>query len=389
MRVSSAATVTVVVGMLPVFLLGATAVLVRRDLGFSQGGLGVATGVFFAAIAVTSVPSGTFADRVGPRRALLLALATSGVATGGVAMLTPSLVWLIGWMILGGVAGGLALAAASLALVRGVGRRGGVLFGVQQSAIPITTLLGGLAIPMVALTLGWRWTFGLGLVLVPAAAVLIPAAGGFSRPTTARDDAATTTRLPHGFVLLATATGMASAGGIATSSFLVESAVDRGMTPSAAGLMLASASVVCIGTRLLVGWRADRRQRGHLAVVGMMLLVAAVGQVTLGLVDGLGLIAVGSLLAFGIGYGWPGLLFHGVAVLHPAGVGSAIGAVNAGGAAGAALGPALFGVLAGNATYEAAWLVMSAISALGAGAVFMAVRRLDSHRASQTGEGRS
>lgn len=39
------------------------------------------------------------------------------------------------------------------------GRRG-FAFGVKQSAVPLTAMLAGLAVPVFAVTVGWRWAFG-------------------------------------------------------------------------------------------------------------------------------------------------------------------------------------------------------------------------------------
>ena len=44
-------------------------------------------------------------------------------------------------------------------------------FGLKQSSVPLATFLSGLAIPFVALTLGWRWAF----VLAAALAALLMA----------------------------------------------------------------------------------------------------------------------------------------------------------------------------------------------------------------------
>lgn len=103
-------------------------------------------------------------------------------------------------------------------------------------------------------------------------------------------------------------------------------------------------------------------------------LVAACGHLLLGGARSLPLLALGALVAFGIGYGWPGLLFHGVATLHPSGVGAAVGATNAGGAIGAAVGPAVFGVLIAGGSHRLAWSVTAGVAALGGLILFAAAR---------------
>jgi MFS family permease len=380
-RLVLAGTLAVVVGLMPAFLLGANAVFVREDLGFSPRVLGFIVGLYFGALALTSLPAGALADRVGPRRLLLGALAGSAVGAAGITFLTPSTGWLMLWMILAGVSGGITLPAASLALVRGNMRGGGIAFGVQQSAVPATALLGGLAIPIVSITIGWRWTFLFGVGLAPIVVWLLPRP---DRPAPRLDRAGGQPRLPvrlsRPFYALAIASGMASAAAIATSAFFVEAAVDRGATSTAGGMLLAMGGGLAIATRLYVGHQADRGTRRHLVVVAALLVVGALGQWFLSLAGTLPLLAVGMVLAYGIGYGWPGLLFHGVSKLHPSRPGSAIGTVNAGGAAGAAMGPPLFGMVASQVSDRAAWTTLATLAAMSAVIVFLAAEHFDQRR---------
>ncbi len=51
----------------------------------------------------------------------------------------------------------------------------GLLFGAKQASVPLCIMIGGLSVPVVALTLGWRWAFVFGAALVLLA--LVPLAG--------------------------------------------------------------------------------------------------------------------------------------------------------------------------------------------------------------------
>lgn len=65
--------------------------------------------------------------------------------------------------------------ASNLTLSRYVpAHRLGLSFGIKQAAIPLATLLAGAAVPAVALTLGWRWAYGIGAVLALAALLISP-----------------------------------------------------------------------------------------------------------------------------------------------------------------------------------------------------------------------
>ena len=54
-------------------------------------------------------------------------------------------------------------------------RRQGLALGIQKSGIPTASLLGGLAVPAVGLTIGWSWAFVLGGLLAFAVSLGVPA----------------------------------------------------------------------------------------------------------------------------------------------------------------------------------------------------------------------
>jgi MFS family permease len=87
---------------------------------------------------------------------------------GGLAVLAaaPSTLWLLARLALAGVPTALSQPAANeLLMARVAPQRRGFAFAVKQSAIPVSTLLAGLAVPVVALTIGWRWAFLFAAVL--------------------------------------------------------------------------------------------------------------------------------------------------------------------------------------------------------------------------------
>src|SRR4029453_10793467 len=78
-------------------------------------------------------------------------------------------------LTVGAAANALGQLASNSSLAQHVpARRQGLSFGVKQAAIPICTLLAGASVPIVALTLGWRWAFVLAAVLAVAAIPLVP-----------------------------------------------------------------------------------------------------------------------------------------------------------------------------------------------------------------------
>ena len=152
--------VVVTAAVLPTFLTGALAVQMRQDLGFGTAALGLAAAAFFFAAAATSFGFGRSAERLGPVRSMQLSSALSATVLLAVAVLAHSYAALLAILAIGGLANGLVQPAANLYVARVVRYdRQGLAFAVKQSAIPIATVLGGLAVPLLGLTVGWRWAF--------------------------------------------------------------------------------------------------------------------------------------------------------------------------------------------------------------------------------------
>lgn len=159
---------------LPAFLLGALAVLVRDDLRFGEGGLGLAVAIFFACSALVAIPGGRLTERIGARAAIALAAVCSAMSLAGVALLAGAWTDLAVFLAIGGVGDGLSQPATNLSLARAVpARRQGLAFGVKQASIPLATLTAGLAVPVIGVTLGWRVAYGLAaFATVPVVALL-------------------------------------------------------------------------------------------------------------------------------------------------------------------------------------------------------------------------
>ena len=156
------------------------------------------------------------------------------------------------------------------------------------------------------------------------------------------------------------------------------SAVQRGIDPAIAGLTLTFGSIVGLLVRLLNGWLGDRRSGGHIVVVAASLFLGAVGLVLLAVPGTLALV-VGTILAFGLGWSWPGLLQFAVVRLNPSAPAAATSIIQVGVYAGGFMGPVGFGLIA-NVSFPAAWLAGAASMLLAAGLMVLGRRMLVAHR---------
>jgi predicted MFS family arabinose efflux permease len=362
----------VTAGTLPVFLLGGLSVQVRADLDLGESALGIGIAAFFAGGALTSTVFGRLAERLGPAPSMRLSAAASATCLLAIALLGRSLTAIALLLAVGGLANSLAQPAANLFVARTVpSNRLGLAFALKQSAIPAGTLLAGAAVPTLALTLGWRTAFAAGVVIALLAIALVPkgaggaeasgpvAAGGRQGPGPQLGG-----RAP--LVVLALAIGLGSSAVATLGTFLVNAAVHAGMGEGRAGLLVSAGGAMTIASRLRAGRAADRREGGNLRVVARMLVLGTAAYLCFA-TGRISLIVLATPLAFAGGWGWPGLFNLAVARAYPDAPGAASGVTQTGTYIGAVVGPLLFGSVAENVGYAAAWMVAASCSLAAAG----------------------
>jgi MFS family permease len=338
---------------LPVFLTGALAVVIRRHLGLSSSELGLLVAGFFAA----AVPSSLFiAPRVaaiGAERIMRLAGGAATVALVAIAGVGDSFVVILLALIVGGFANGAMQPAVNLYLANRVHlARQGFAFGVKQAAIPVSTLLAGMSVPLVALTFGWRYAYLGAAVFALVVTLSLPKHRQINAST--RRGSAKTTVVLKPLIFLAVGIGLGAGAANGLGAFFISSTVHIGVAAGIAGYMASIGSLASLITRIASGYFADRRSGNHFIVVAVMLSFGAVGYILLSF--GLRpLIILAAVLAYAAGWGWNGVFNYAVALTHPKAPGHATGITQAGAFAGSVFGPLAFGVIVDHLGYPSAW----------------------------------
>ncbi|MHB8264009.1 MAG: MFS transporter [Acidimicrobiales bacterium] len=396
-------TSTLTICVLPIFLAGALGVQLRHSLHFDIAGLGFAVGTAFLVATATSYGFGHLAERIGAIRQMRLATLAAAVSCVGIAAEAHSLAELIGWLTLGGMANAACQPAANIYLVGTIAEnRQGLAFGVKQAAIPASMLLGGMAVPAIALTIGWRWAYaGVALAaLMVAGPVLMMAASrepqhspaDSSTVDTATSDTESGDAVPdrekesslHGarrfplyLIMLTVAMTLGSISANAFGAFLVSSSVHHGLSAGSAGILLGLGATVGLASRIVSGVLADRREGRHLYTVALMFAGGAAGYLLLA--TGMPTLMIpAAILAFALGWGWPGLFTFAVVRAHKGKVGQTTGITQTGAYLGGVLGPVYFGLVVSHSSYADAWLANAGIAILGIVAM-LAGRALLSH----------
>jgi MFS family permease len=365
---------TTVAYMLPVFLVGALAVPITAELGFGDVGLGSAVGVYYAAMALASIPLGRAVDRVGALRAMRLSAVASAIATLGIAALAGGWPLLAFLLLFGGIAGALGQPSSNRLLSRRVPpERLATAFGLKQSAPPIASLLAGLSVPAFATLLGWRAAF----VAAGAAALLLAVAVGRpARPVRQVSAGRDTTRLRDRPTLLALAVGLgcAFAANSSVLAFYVVAAVDAGTPEARAGILYATASLAAIASRVVAGLAVDRRSVRPLRLCTISMVCGAAGSVALA-VPTPAVMAVAVVVALVGTWGFNSVFWYAAVSAYAETPGRVTG-VLAPAALGGTIGPILFGSIAAIRGYPTAWLTTAALALAGAGAMQVAATRL-------------
>lgn len=356
------------------------AVQLRDAIGLHAGRLGLAFAAFFAAAACLSAPVGRLTERVDPA-----ALLRVGYALSIAALLAASLAYNVGTLlcstVVAGVATALTRTTSTVLVARAIppGRQG-LALGVRNCAIPLAALLAGLAVPTIALTIGWRWAFVIGACLAATAWAWLPRT--IPRPPRTGSQMLRDLPLPP-LVGLAVAAGLASAGAASLGAFTAATAVDAGIGEGTAGILIVAGSVVGVASRIAVGWWTDRRSGSQLDVVAAMMAIGAVGYGLMA--SGVGqLVWLAVPIAFAAGWAFYGSYYLSIIRLNPVAPGSALGIAQVGAFAGSIGGPLALGEIAHRWSFTTAWTGAAALTIVAC--IVTAIVELSTRTSNRGGE---
>ncbi len=369
------AAVTVVCS-LPLFLTVALPNQLGDEFGFGPVGIGAAVAVFFGTVALTSLHLGRVADGAGTVTSLRTAALGAASASTYIALVASSWIELAASLVVAALAAALAQPATNRLLADRIpAHRLGMAFGLKQSAPPVASMLAGLSVPVVALTIGWRWGYALAAVGAIAAAFAVgPRPARAQRPCRPRRRDRSPLGARPTLVLLVAGFGLAFATNSIVLAFYVEAAIRAGSSHQFAGSVLAGASLVAVMTRLVAGAACDRYAFDPLRLCALLLGVGAVGLVFLATGRG-ELMALGAVLGLGGTWGFPGVFWFALVRAYVRAPGRITGVI-APAALGGVFGPLGFGALATGVSFAVAWNVTAMVAMVAAMAMLMGGRRL-------------
>jgi MFS family permease len=372
-RVLATALILDVSGFVPIALVGAFAVQLTNDLGISESGIGLTVTCYFVAGAVAALLAGPEIDRFGWYRGVMAAASLCAVAVMAMALLVHSAWGMLIAISLVGIASAVNIPCTNVMLFRMLPiARLGVAISVKQASIPLSLLVAGLALPVIALSIGWRWAFaGAGLLPV-LGLVLMPRKSGLHSerlPQRRAESRAAMRRLSRVFMSVCLAGILPGA----LLAYCVVSLVSAGVPNGTAGVIFAIASIAGLLGRLGAGWRGDLS--GHTAYRDVSVLMAGGGLGALIMSTWQPMVMIGGcLLAFGMGWAWPSLVSLLVVKAESQNPGSSSSLVQSAGMLGSGVGPAVIGLVLPLVGLQISWVVVGGLTIVGALVVAVAGR---------------
>lgn len=363
-------------GMIPFFFVGAFGPSIRATLLLDEFQLGIAAASFNVGAMMGVFQAGRLGERFGYRRAIM---AGSVVTIAGMlyGSLSGSFLNLLIALTAAGCGNALVQPAANAIIARYVpAPRQGLAFGLKQGSVPAAAVIAGLALATLATTSDWRGMFIVG-ALMPIVAMAI------TRWAVPRDDklrtvairAAGDRGIARELLLFGVAALLASSAASAVAAFATESAVNDGLEQRVAGLWYVWGAGIGIFAR--IAWGALGYRLGHrvfLAAAALM-AVGSLGPVMLAVQPGTTVRAVGTALAWGAGWGWPGLFHYGIVTTNSRSPATASGVILTGLFGGSVVGPALFGAGITAIGWVTTWYLCAVCFLLAGASLVLANRR--------------
>ncbi|MGH8634422.1 MAG: MFS transporter [Burkholderiales bacterium] len=360
-------------------VLSTIAPKVAESLGVAPVLVGYHVGLTFGAAAVASIYGGIVVLRWGAARTTQVSMVSSVIGVGLLAL--PH----VGFIALGslfvGTGMGFASPAASYLLVNHTSPdRRNLLFSIKQTGVPLGGVIVAVAAPLLAVTVGWRWS--LAMIAALGVVTLLMTERARVAWDSDRRPAGSLRSAPFGGVPLVwrqktlrwvalAAVLFSSVQRILLTFTVVYLVAEGGYGLVEAGIMLSVAQVGGATSRIPWGWLADRLRSG-LAVLTLICVIMIGCSIALILLEASWPKPLVYLLFFLLGsscVGWNGIVHAECARLSPPGMISlAAGGMSFFVFGGVMLGPPVFTVTHGViGSYSGTfWLmVVAGVAALG------------------------
>lgn len=350
----------------------ANAPLIRATFNLTVIEVGAIASCIYIGAAASSISAGRLTDSLGSGP--VLAMSMLALALGSAISATAPLPALFfAGLVVAGLGYGAVNPPTNVLANPTSGRQRGLSMSIKQSGIPLGGILAGVVIPGIAMTLGWRWSMLIPIVVCTVLALVsvrVRSGGSQDVEEGGASTAPIRIRLPHAYGFGFLMAGIQVAVFIFLAVYLVDA---RGFEATRAGSALALLLVGGLVGRPVWGWISDRLYHDRVRVLQLTALLSATFLVTLPLVDDRVLFAI--LLGIGLcSVGWNGVYLAMITeAVPPAIIGSTTGIALLLVHLGAVVLPPIVGLIVATAgNWTISWSLCAAVSLLSVGVLQVA-----------------
>jgi sugar phosphate permease len=141
-------------------------------LNLTHGSMGNISSAYFIGLAITTFVWGILADRIGPRKCLLMAMVILFIGLAGMGFVSSLLGGCLFYIVCGVAAAGLNVPTVTLISHWFAGTRRGIAFGTAMAGTGLITLVLGLVVPIILANYSWQWSWWISALFALFAAAI-------------------------------------------------------------------------------------------------------------------------------------------------------------------------------------------------------------------------
>lgn len=350
----------------------------EKTLHLGQSQLGIVLSIQLTGAVLTTSVAGLLTDRFGDKAVVLWTAWFMGISLCAGALFE-NFGWLLFWLLMYGIGFAAVTPAGSHAIVFFFSKEErGFAMGVRQCGMPAAGVVGSILLPLIAMRFDYRGALvaaGLATIVAGTIASLL-----YREPVELEGERASVGAMLSGMVamardarlILVTLTSLVLVTAqVAVMAFVTLTLVhDAGYSIPLGCAMFTVSQVGAIAGRLTWGWASDRLFAGSRVIpLAIVCVVTAIASILFGFVTAATPVLVVGAIVFVLGFsavGWFGLIVIALAEIggdeHS---GSALGAGLTWTFLASFIGPIVFGAIADDRGFPAAWEALAAFVLCG------------------------
>jgi MFS family permease len=237
----------------------------------------------------------------------------------------------------------------------------GLVFGVKQASIPLATLIAGISLSLIIL-IGWKmFLFVIGIVMLGYSFLFYTSTPNSSKNLSPMSNH--TFQVDRELKMMACVGLLGGAIGNSLGAYLISSLVMQNIDLVIAGIIVSIGAILNIVVRIVAGMLVDRSNINAYYLLTSMFVSGVIGALLI-ITNIDYFVIIGAVLAYGAGWGWPGVLHYTVSKQYIGYEGKVTSITQMGVSTGSALGPLLFGLLFVFVHPYVAWAVFASFGLL-------------------------